>query len=108
MAMLHGVGFHVDTAATGREALNLARVGAYDLVLMDMQMPDMGGLEATRAIRALPGWQDCPIVALTANAFDEDRLACVAAGMNDFLTKPMEVGVLYDCMLRWLDAGSIE
>lgn len=67
-------------------------------------MPDMGGLEATRAIRALPGWQDCPIVALTAYAFDEDRRACADAGMNDFIAKPMDVDALYDCLLRWLDA----
>jgi len=106
LAMLHGVGLQVDTAADGREALTMAQAGAYDLVLMDMQMPDMGGLEATRAIRALPGWQDCPIVALTANAFDEDRRACAAAGMNDFISKPMDLGAFYDCLLRWLDAGA--
>ncbi len=103
LAMLHGVGLHVDTAADGREALTLAQAGAYDLVLMDMQMPDIGGLEATRAIRALPGWQDCPIVALTANAFDEDRRACAAAGMNDFMSKPMDASALYACLLRWPD-----
>ena len=103
LAMLHGVSLQVDTAADGREALTLAQAGAYDLVLMDMQMPDMGGLEATRAIRELPGWADCPIVALTANAFDEDRRACAAAGMNDFLSKPMDVVALYACLLRWLD-----
>ncbi len=106
LAMLHGVGLQVHTAADGREALALAEAGPYDLVLMDMQMPEMGGLEATRAIRALPGWQHCPIVALTANAFDEDRLACAAAGMNDFMSKPMNVAALYACLLRWLDTAA--
>jgi len=106
LAMLHGVGLDVDTAANGREALTLAQAGAYDLVLMDMQMPDMDGLEATRAIRALPGWQDRPIVALTANAFDEDRRACAAAGMNDFMAKPIDAAALYGCLLKWLDAAA--
>lgn len=106
LAMLHGVGMYVDTAIDGREAVRLAAAGAYDLVLMDMQMPEMGGLEATRVIRAMAGWQTRPILALTANAFDDDRQACAAAGMNDFITKPMRVHHLYETMLHWLDAGA--
>jgi CheY-like chemotaxis protein len=105
LAMLHGVGFDVDTASDGRQALNLAAAVPYDLVLMDMQMPEMGGLEATRSIRALAGWQTRPILALTANAFDDDRQACLAAGMSDFLAKPMAASHLYASLLRWLDAG---
>jgi CheY-like chemotaxis protein len=72
---------------------------------MDMQMPHVGGLEATRVIRGQAGWALRPILALTANAFDEDRVACMEAGMNDFIPKPMNVDVLYEKLLKWLDRG---
>ena len=106
LAVLHGVDLDVDVAANGQEAVALAGSHTYSLVLMDMQMPVMGGLEATHKIRALPGWQNTPIIALTANVFDEDRQACREAGMDDFISKPVEVQTLYESMLSWLDRSS--
>jgi PAS domain S-box-containing protein len=102
LALLHGVGFSVDCAGTGREAVAMARGEPYALILMDMQMPEMNGVEATRLIRRLPGAASVPILALTANAFDEDRQECLQAGMNDFVTKPLDVHAFHATLLRWL------
>jgi PAS domain S-box-containing protein len=102
LELLAGVGFVVDWAANGAEAVAMAERLAYDLVLMDVQMPVMDGLAATRAIRRLPGWAATPILAMTANAFDEDRARCIEAGMSDYLTKPVTTKVLFTQILKCL------
>ena len=102
--LVESAGLNADTASDGREAIAKVQSGHYDLILMDVQMPHVDGHEATRTIRHLPSGNAVPILALTANAFVEDRLACAAAGMNDFVTKPIDPAQLYVAMLKWLSA----
>jgi signal transduction histidine kinase len=100
--MLEDVGLRVDTADDGVEAVRLSTERDYALILMDMQMPNMDGLEATRCIRQAPRGARIPIVAMTANAFAEDREHCLKAGMNDFLSKPVMPETLYGVVESWL------
>ncbi len=100
--MLSETGLVLDFAEDGKVALNKAQANTYNLILMDMQMPEMSGVDAAKAIRQLPAYATTPIIAMTGNAFAEDRKACIEAGMNDHLAKPMKPEDLYQALLKWL------
>ncbi len=100
------LGLTVDLASYGREAVEMASRNRYALILMDMQMPEMNGLEATRAIRRIARYEHVPILAMTANAFADDAANCLAAGMNGYIGKPVDPDVLFSTMLRWLETSS--
>jgi PAS domain S-box-containing protein len=104
--ILGRLGIELDIANNGREALEMARAGRgrYDAVLMDVQMPEMDGLTATREMRGDPGLHGLPIIAMTANAMKSDLDACLDAGMNDHVTKPIERKALVQTLRRWLPA----
>jgi CheY-like chemotaxis protein len=107
LALLSRLKLTVDVVGNGAEAVDRVRAQEYALVLMDVQMPVMDGLDASRAIRQLPERRRLPILAMTANAYAEDRELCLAAGMNDHITKPVAPSRLYACVLRWLDSRSV-
>ena len=100
--LLGYAGQQCDIAIDGVEAVAMAAAHDYDLILMDMQMPRMDGLEATRRIRLLAKGSATPIIAMTANAYAEDRAGCMAAGMNDFVSKPVSPDMLFMTVLKWL------
>lgn len=100
VTLLEQVGLKVATAENGEEAVDMVRAADYDLVLMDVQMPIMDGLEATRLIRT--EYADMPILAMTGNVFAEDRKACIDAGMTDFIAKPVKLEDLYSGIAKWL------
>ena len=102
MALLEEAGLSVDLAGDGLEAVERIACNVYDLVFMDMQMPRLDGLEATIRIRASAEGRRLPIIAMTANAFVEDRTRCFAAGMDDFISKPIEPETLFGVCVKWL------
>jgi hemerythrin-like metal-binding protein/PAS domain S-box-containing protein len=104
--ILQEVGLSVDFACDGREAVELARANDYRLILMDMLMPEVDGLAATRSIRALPDRGKVPILAMTANAYESDKRACLDAGMNDHIAKPVDPQKLYETVLGWLEKST--
>jgi signal transduction histidine kinase/DNA-binding response OmpR family regulator/HPt (histidine-containing phosphotransfer) domain-containing protein len=100
--VLTAAGLVVDLAVDGVEAVDLAQLHDYDLILMDVQMPEVDGLQATEQIRRIPRHLHTPIVAMTANVFGDDRQACLAAGMNDHIAKPVDIRVLFQTLARWM------
>jgi CheY-like chemotaxis protein len=108
LTMLKRFGIQADVVANGLEALDALVGVAYDLVLMDCQMPDMDGFEATRRIRGRErGSRRLPVVAMTANAMAGDRERCIEAGMDDYIPKPVRIPDLHHALSRWLPEGSL-
>jgi len=102
LGLLEDAHLAIDIAENGRDAVEKVAEHNYDLVLMDMQMPVMDGLAATRAIRLKPQFRALPIIAMTANVMESDREKCIGAGMNDHLAKPIDPEALFACLLRWI------
>lgn len=102
LGLLEGEGLQVDVAQNGQEAIQLLATQPYDIVLMDMQMPVMDGLTATRHIRAMPQFKTLPIIAMTANAMEQDRERCAEAGMDDHVPKPIDPPQLMATLVKWI------
>ena len=102
LGLLEGEGFVVDIANNGQEAIDMIAQHAYDIVLMDMQMPVMDGLTATREIRKMDRFKDLAVLAMTANAMDQDKEKCAEAGMNDHVAKPIDPDELFNALLKWI------
>jgi hypothetical protein len=103
--VLQNLGYRYDIANNGLEAVRAFEAGSYDAVLMDCQMPEMDGYEATGAIRRLEADTDAvrtPIIAMTAAAMEGDREACLASGMDDFMTKPVRLEIVATVLARWV------
>ena len=108
LAILGNAGYRIDVANNGAEAVMALRDTAYDLVLMDCQMPELDGYEATRQIRDSTSgviWPKIPIIAMTANAMIGDREKCLDAGMDDYVVKPVQTRELVEVIERWLGLG---
>lgn len=101
VALLEDTGLIIEEAENGKEAVSMLQQGGHDIVLMDMQMPELDGLGATKALRATPGLEKLVIIAMTANAFDDDRLRCLSAGMNDFIAKPFRPACVFEKLVYW-------
>ena len=102
IALMEAVGMKVDVATNGFDVIKMVQQNTYEVVLMDLRMPDMDGLEATRQIRSDPAYADLPIIAMTADAMSQHQQDCLSAGMNDFISKPFEPKLLYATVHKWV------
>jgi len=105
MKILKGAGVIVEVVATGKEAVQAVKRSSYDAVLMDVQMPEMDGYEAAALIRSDPRYKDLPIIAMTAHAINGDREKCLESGMDDYVSKPIDIEKLFSVLVRWIKPG---
>ena len=101
--ILENIGINVNIANNGIEAVQMVTIQKYDVVLMDIQMPEMDGYMATKTIRTNPRFHDLPIIAMTAHAFESDRAKCLSAGMDDFVSKPIDFQLLFSILMKWIE-----